>query len=66
MGEAATSHQPSTQAPHTSRNTFPFMASQGQKPSGKGPSFPVCELGLSTSTHYLENRIKPQAKTTFR
>lgn len=39
VGETATSHQLSTQAPHTSWNTFPLMASQGQMPAGMGPFF---------------------------
>lgn len=25
----------------------------------------MCELGLSTSTHYLENRIKPSGQNNF-
>lgn len=41
------------------------MASQVQKSSGKGPSFLVCELGLSTSTHYLENRMIPSGQNNF-
>lgn len=61
VGEAATSHQPSTQAP----GTHFLSGSQGQAPAGKGPSFPGCELGLSTSTHYLEDRINPPGQNNF-
>lgn len=66
MGEAATSHPPSTLALRTSWNMLRLMTSREQIPVGKGPSCPLSELGFFTSADYFKNRTKPPGQNNFR